>query len=107
MPSPQYAFLSLNPAQPVLAFRNEHDAKSFHHGCPTTTYFIRDRPDHWLYVIPPAGLHRVYKSREGNHFVFDFKSLSEASRFNESIRNIGSLKIDMACHIYRVYVKSN
>jgi hypothetical protein len=107
MPSPLYAFLSLNPVQPVLAFWNEHDAKNFHHGCPATTHFIHDRPHNWLYVNPPAGLSRVYKSRDGKSFVFDFKSSSEASRFNESIRTFGSLKIDMANHVYRVYVKSH
>jgi hypothetical protein len=83
-PEPRTAFLSLEPLEPVLCFKNEKDAKYYQDYFNSMGRIYPEQAD-CVYLPMPPGLVSVRTARRGD-VAFVFKTSSEAQAFDRTVR---------------------
>jgi hypothetical protein len=83
-PEPRTAFLSLDPLEPVLRFKNDDDAKYYQDYFNSMGRIYPEQPD-CVYLPMPPGLVSVRTAKRGD-VAFVFKTSHDAQAFNRMCR---------------------
>ena len=83
------SFMSVQPLEPVLAFRDGEEAAYFQSRCRQGR-ILPDQQSNWVFLPMPKGLLRIRTAMKGD-ISYDFDSATNARHFNDSIRGLGRI----------------